>query len=858
MGAEEKTTKEMAYEQFDRWLLEQPYWLQDATYKIYHGTVIDDSQIDKYADLCIIQAKKEKAEYKHLADKESSISAPSTQVSIVKISNINGVNALANDANLEFSKEGVTVVYGLNGAGKSGFMRIFKHLCNCPYQEPIYPNVFKPQRDESTSCVLQTVVNGADTTVTCNLSTNNTSSPLTGCDVFDTRISNAYITSSSSSSYQPFVFTVLTELANIAERIKKRIENKREGITEKSIEIPKEYMTRNDISWIRDLTSQSVIPEQYRSWTEAQEKRLSELPGLLDSDKVKQHYQLLNKNMRVISSILDDLTSARALLQSDRIALTYKNYCNAKEKLSVAEKLFSDTADEKDIISIQSENWKKLWAIAKKYYENDMPNADGKSFGEEGSICPLCHQRIAGITAERFHNVNDYINGTCSEDSLRTSRDFLEQIKKITYRSYSQEQITQLLDGVLDDESILVVKNAYEQFSIDCLNNDLETVYSLVSDINIDEAYGYIKDKYKELNDKISILKEALDDKQREALQIELSELKYHKWAHDTISRIETVINNLKKEEVLLTARQLLTTNKITIESNRLAEALITEAYISRFNEEMHHLAPEVKVKLQRVASQKGVTPYKVVLDTNTGAKCKADEVLSEGEQRIVSLAAFFADATGRNDKTPIIIDDPISSLDYYYEEKTIKRIVQLAQTRQIIVFTHRISFLVGITDECALRNIPCKENWIKRGDKGNGIKDFVSCYHGKVLPQLNGMLNTIAQVKKQDHDSELFMFTVSNICQQFRICVERSVENELLYGIVRRFNRKIRTDGLVKKLSAITNDDCKIIDEMMTKYSYNEHSQPDEAPSIPFDIEIIEEDVKNFRNWLNDYTKRA
>ena len=44
--------------------------------------------------------------------------------------------------------------------------------------------------------------------------------------------------------------------------------------------------------------------------------------------------------------------------------------------------------------------------------------------------------------------------------------------------------------------------------------------------------------------------------------------------------------------------------------------------------------------------------------------------MLSEGEQRIVALAAFFADATGRNEQTPIIIDDPISSLDYNYEEQ--------------------------------------------------------------------------------------------------------------------------------------------------------------------------------------------
>lgn len=137
MDTKERMTKEIAYEQFEKWLLEQPYRLQDATYRIYHGIAIDDSQIDKYTEMCISQARKEKTEYMHLTDKEASYGAPLSHVSIVKISDINGVNALANDAWLEFSTEGITVVYGLNGAGKSGFMRIFKQLCNCPYKEPI-------------------------------------------------------------------------------------------------------------------------------------------------------------------------------------------------------------------------------------------------------------------------------------------------------------------------------------------------------------------------------------------------------------------------------------------------------------------------------------------------------------------------------------------------------------------------------------------------------------------------------------------------------------------------------------------------------------------------------------------------
>lgn len=39
------------------------------------------------------------------------------------------VNDLASDQTLSFEKSGLTIVYGDNGAGKSGYARILKHAC---------------------------------------------------------------------------------------------------------------------------------------------------------------------------------------------------------------------------------------------------------------------------------------------------------------------------------------------------------------------------------------------------------------------------------------------------------------------------------------------------------------------------------------------------------------------------------------------------------------------------------------------------------------------------------------------------------------------------------------------------------
>ena len=50
----------------------------------------------------------------------------------------------------------------------------------------------------------------------------------------------------------------------------------------------------------------------------------------------------------------------------------------------------------------------------------------------------------------------------------------------------------------------------------------------------------------------------------------------------------------------------------------------------------MKVLAPYLKVKLEKGQSQKGRSPYKVVLDTTDKLRKSPEDVLSEGEQRIV------------------------------------------------------------------------------------------------------------------------------------------------------------------------------------------------------------------------------
>ena len=75
-------------------------------------------------------------------------------------------------------------------------------------------------------------------------------------------------------------------------------------------------------------------------------------------------------------------------------------------------------------------------------------------------------------------------------------------------------------------------------------------------------------------------------------------------------------------------------------------------------------------------------------------------EILSEGEHRCVALASFLAELVTSKDYSGIVFDDPMSSLDHNYRRRVAKRLVEEAAHRQVIVFTHDLTFLFDLQRE--------------------------------------------------------------------------------------------------------------------------------------------------------------
>jgi len=300
----------------------------------------------------------------------------------------------------------------------------------------------------------------------------------------------------------------------------------------------------------------------------------------------------------------------------------------------------------------------------------------------------------------------------------------------------------------------------------------------------------------------------------------------------------------------------------LTTKSNDIGESELAKGYCDRFNAELQALGGQsLPVRMSYRSQGKGAFTFYVELRDAKGVQ-KNREILSEGEQRIVALAAFLADATGLERGMPVIFDDPISSLDQRFEEAVAKRLVDLAEHRQVIVFTHRLSLMVLLQNASKQRPkldqtaVSVAVESIARDGSKTGMPAQINTFSLKPQSGLAQMVSSIGQLKKLD--PPLKDLALKAACSNFRILVERSVEDDLCSGVINRYRREINTLNKLHRLSAITSTDCALIDGMMTKYSAFEHSQPTDTPSWLPDPDELLKDVQDMLEWCKTFNDRA
>ena len=121
------------------WSESIPAWQSDAVARLLlKGKLGNNDMADLIA---MLKAANGMADpQKRLPKKLSSADVPPTKnsggvIKLQAIKNLKHVNALAENVRLPISTSGLTVIYGDNGAGKSGYTRVLKQACRARDRE---------------------------------------------------------------------------------------------------------------------------------------------------------------------------------------------------------------------------------------------------------------------------------------------------------------------------------------------------------------------------------------------------------------------------------------------------------------------------------------------------------------------------------------------------------------------------------------------------------------------------------------------------------------------------------------------------------------------------------------------------
>lgn len=272
-------------------------------------------------------------------------------------------------------------------------------------------------------------------------------------------------------------------------------------------------------------------------------------------------------------------------------------------------------------------------------------------------------------------------------------------------------------------------------------------------------------------------------------------------------------------------------------------------------------------VKPESKQQGKGKITFGLTLQGSKSA-VPAEKILSEGETRVVALAAFLADIRGSDQNSPFIFDDPISSLDQDFEEKVVSRLITLAMDRQVIIFTHRLSLLSQVESVTKRLKDRARESGhqapvsvtvetLRKLGKDSGITAKLSLRDSKPAKAVARIKNEfLPQLRKHvsKGDADAFEREAWQICSEFRILLEKCVESVLLNEVLVRFRRDVQTKGRLSKLTKIEQSDCDLIDDLMSRYSVFEHSQSDEFPAPCPDLQQIEQDVDTLSSWIGTF----
>jgi len=741
-----------------------------------------------------------------------------TKLTLHAIEAIRNVNAIPDGSRLPFGLTGLTVFYGENASGKSGYARILKRACKArDTQERILPNV----RIRRTTAVLASAnikISIDDSEPEILSWTDGVNSPevLTNVAFFDSKCARIIVDDQCALSYLPYGADVFRYLGDLMNELKIRLQNETPSPTPPRIfGITIGTDSAEFLATLSLATSNEAI-EAACAWSSVNDACLKELQYLIENDPLQLAAQLKTRIQR-IGQLKERLRDADALV-SDSAVLGINDAYNGVVAAEKALEFVAKEMTDEPLEGVGTNIWRMLYEAAKEYSTKFAYKESRFPFTEEGARCVLCMQPLLPDASERLNRFRKFMEDKTASEAVSA------RIKFDTMQKTLSESTIARIDQFMDAfETLDNVKPALSKATRDFLDAAALRLQSLRAlPIPIDPSKILPPSRYPaeeldtvitQLNDRAAKLREQSQPDEQMKIIKERDELQSRKILTNHKSDLINYVGAMKLKAAYDRCASSLNTRAVSDTGKRIIAGALTPGYITSMKTELEKLGARYLDITPTPVAEAGETYHRFVLaDMQRPARADLSEILSEGEQRVVAIAGFLAELAASEHKGPIVFDDPVCSLDHRYRDRIAARIATEAIDRQVIIFTHDISLLLELT-HCVAMNHSIQ--WApftvtKLGQSPGNVKQGHPREAKSFGEQLSDLLADVAQITPSVGTNIMeYNKQAAAIYDRLRGAVDSFVEKNLFKTAVMRHMNRVSIDAL---------DEVDCIDEDCTK----------------------------------------
>jgi len=857
------------------WVEDKPKFWQVAIENLIRNNQLTDLDLSNLKEICKVENGLSELEYKDVdfdSLREYANNSSSTRnVTLTKILNIENINALTQTNFLEFNPKGLTVIYGDNGSGKSSYVSILKHVCNTRGQKPtINDNLYDPEsRGKDKKAEVEYTFDGNNFQSVKLNNTDVSDSTLKSVDVFDSFSANHYIAGEDEIAFIPQGLSIVEKFATCLKQIESELDNEIQtvNLSKFNFTILQTDENTNANAFLSRLNSETTLNElrgqsQYSIIKADRIVKLKEIIFKLKATdpktKHKNNQDKINR-FNILKNKFELLENSLFGESLENIKQILNNYViNAETLKATSDKAFSDLP----IKEIGNDSWKQLWESARKFYNESVQNESFPNTGED-STCPLCLQVLNVEAKQRFSNFEEFVKQDVQQEydrGLRKYNDIVSKLMALSFDFTDQEPTIKELEEIYPDfiehqKSYIEVLSTQKDSLINQLS-DRKIVEEFITPKLEDSTKSLIEDIINSLMAENIKLKEQTIEEELKPLEKELLELKNEKIIYDFKPKIAREIFRQKKIKLLNQCVSKCNTRTITTFSNHLTTTYITQSLQQNFKGELDKFGfRNIKIEAE-TKGVRGKQYHFLRLNEANANNINLKDILSEGEHRCIALATFLSELSISEHKSAIIFDDPVCSLDHKWRNRIAKRIVEESNNRQVIVFTHDITFLLMIQEHSEMLESELHIKSLTRRKFETGIiannPPWDALPVGKRIGILKNDHQIIEKIERTETE-EIYKERIKQLYGKLRETWERFVEEVFLNGTIQRFGREIQTQRL-KKIVDLTIEDYNYVDENMSRcstYFWGHDSSGSLIEELPDSSEFLA-DVK----ILEDYSK--